>query len=311
LHTLRVQLSSPLLALALMGLAAACGSVTPDDVGEEQPGVLDRRFGLVVLSYSDPRDTLGTTGQLTGSAWFVEHELATRDEVLGLLSVPLLGARSPVAEGTCRLTERPVPAEGAPTGAIYFMDAGPLTVESEGRGMGLESAYFPDVYPEVSGLVYDGLLVNGRPVVQQDGLRVIGHGSDEVGPFGAVLAPPPRLRLTSVGGHRVALGRVPVALDGADLVVTWGAPERDAEAVGPVVIELVRRGFDHLATLSCSAPDTGRFALPGELVAELPGFGADQTDRLQVYRYSAAAFDADGLGEGLVLVVARDAVFIQ
>ncbi len=309
-----------LLPLALAASVAGCGQSAVED-GTSRDGVTvggaEGRFGLVVLTFSENRDNWRVRDQLNGSAWFVEHTEMPQREVLRLLNVPLVSERAPAHLDTCELRVRAIghdaPASGLDGGSVYFMDAGEVTVDVGHEGLALDSAWFPDVYPEVAGLVYEGSVQNGLAFMSGPDLRVVGHGSGEVGPFNVEVAPPEPVRLASVAGrevvgHRVALRHAPERTEGG-VDVTWSAPHRAGN--GLLVVELVRRGYDRTATLACTVADDGQFTLPEALVARLPDYGRDQTDRLTVTRFGTAPFAADGLPEGQVLVLTRDSVLVD
>lgn len=303
-----------LMTAFLAGLAA-CGGVQEL---EEQTAPLEavegERFGLVVLNYASDRDDFRIRDQLMGLAWFVEHAEYTRDDVLSLLNVPLvsyLEGHPPTGGDACELHVSQVPT-GAMVdeaeGWVYFMDAGEISVESGRYGLVLDSLYYPDVLPSVSGLVYDGSVRNGRRLVSRPELTIVGHGSGEVGDFAVTMTPPEAPRLAAIGEGAVRGSRVVGAAPGQPLRVVW---TRGREAGGPVVVEYVRQGFDRVARLVCSADDDGELLLSSELLDTLPDFGPDQTDRIAVSRYALEAFEADGLSQGQALIVATDSVIVD
>lgn len=306
--------SRKLLLVLGLALASACGPVH-DDVDllgvDDQSSAIDR-FGLVVLSYTEDRRNLRVRDQLAGVGWFVEHEGPDRAQALALLTAPLVGERAPGTVGTCRTWERMLPALAGSGSYLYLMDAGELSIETAEAEIPLESTYFPDVYPHVSGLLYDGILHRARAILGFGQLRVVGHGSSEVGPFEVELAPPEPVRVLSVDGQHVWGSRVEAApgADGGPLEVVWSAPTRGT-GDGLSVVELVRRGFDRVAVVSCTTEDDGSFEVPAELIAGLPDYGPDQTDRLNLYRSTTQAFSADGLTGGQVVFLAKDSLFLD
>lgn len=290
--------------LALVVPLAGCGALSGEGGAGLATGELSHT-GVVVATYTRSPDNPAVRAQLTVSAWFAEHAWGERERVLDFLNTPALASQAPPAPGECRVVTRAIPGRGDDVEAVYFMDAGDLSITVGGGHHALEGHYFPDVFPQVAGLVYDGV-VRDDGSVGPDAMRVEGHGSGAVGPFDVTVSAPEALEILSV----TARGSAPAeaGLRGA-VDVRWTPSARGDDA--EVLVQLVRRGFDRVASVTCAVEDTGRFVIDGSLVASLPSFGADQTDRLHVSRVTLEAFEAQGLDEGRVVVLARDSVFLN
>ncbi len=282
-------------------------------------------FGLVVLTLTEDRNSAQLNARLTGNAWFVEHDAGRQDRVLDILEPLTLGAESLAVDASaasvskrCTSSQRRIASRSsASTGPVYFMDAGELVLESDAGVVLFQSAYFPDVDPDIGGLVYDAHGPDARQLLNGTLVRLTGSGATEVGPFVVEIAPPAPLRLTQVGTAALLPlstqgTRVNEGADG-ELLVTWlSARSTDAaDSDTTVSVRYVRQGFDRVAAVTCRVPDTGRFAIPAEALATLPDMGADQTDRLEVARIRTSKFTAEGLSSGTAVIIARDTVLLD
>lgn len=298
--------------------ASAEGGAAVFDVGP-------RHFGLVVLSLTEDRTSPRLSARVSASAWFVEHDQGRLQPVLTVLE-PLSVAASTLREAQaskavsdrCVLTVRQLGGRMSDqSGPIYFMDAGELALESDQGSLFFQSTYFPDVDPEVAGLVYDAAGPNARGLISSPTVRVTGSGASEVGPFVAELQPPAPLRLTRVGKHRFGARSSGISAgrhDGSNgpLSVEWlSAQPAGADAQPTVSVRYIRQGFDRVASVSCRVPDTGQYKVPAKALAALPDMGDDQTDRLEVARISVSGFEAEGLDQASAVFIARDSVLLR
>ncbi|TNF22359.1 MAG: hypothetical protein EP329_28670 [Deltaproteobacteria bacterium] len=277
------------------------------------------RFAVVTLTYSDGDGVGDADGvlhdQLVSQAYFVEHRGIDRADVLRLLSSPLDGLVDPgIPVDACVVEERDVAAADVPddTASVRLLDAGELMLDTGAGTSMLDSHYFPEMYSAVGGLAYDGLLYDSHAFAFDRPLTVSADGSDEVGELSVTLEPPPVVHLHSVGGAppRHAHAWLP---DDGGLEVTWdGAAGRPSDQGAPyVVVRYARRGFDHLARVTCVAADDGGFTIPEAALALLPDLGADQTDRVLVERIHAVPFSGPGMPDGLAVAIASDAVVLE
>ncbi len=232
-------------------------------------------------------------------------------EVVDFLAVPHVARSTPPSGQICELRERRgsdgLPASEMAGRALYFMDAGEISVAVRGAAMHLHSGYFPDVHPDVGGLVYDGQHWPGRTLMRRGDVFVRGAGSPEVGPFDVRVTPPRSMKLVKVGRERVRAARLRPTFTDTGLPVTWHAGPFD----GSVVLEVVRRGFDREASLRCVVPDAGHFVIPQAAYDRLPDYGADQTERLDAYRATSSSFAAEGVSGSTVVMVAKDSVILD
>lgn len=298
--------------LALACLASSCGAPGP---GEGGAGADEANFGLVVLTdQARPEQPVGRA-QLTAMAYFVDAAGVDERAVLDMLNlqVPTEGHRA--ERDACKLDLRPLPDGGAvaaPDAVITFMDAGRLSVHAPQQQLTLEGAYLPDVFANVSGVVYDAVQRDGVGLRAGAVVRVVGHGSADVGTFVAETSSPAAIRLTSVAGQPVRRERMELAPDelfsSDGLDVTWQAGRLGD---GAAIIELSRRGFGDVAVVRCPVVDDGFFHIPGDLLARVPDLGPEQVDRLDAYRVAAAEFTAEGLRLGRLLVATRDTVHLD
>jgi len=321
--------SALLVAGLMLGIVACSADDNPVEAAQVD-GVFDARpvehFGLVVLTLTEEHGTPRLEARLTGNAWFVEHDMGQRGRVVDLLEPlvegadsltrePMEGVSSATLSDRCMLTEKRLGSRNSSgTGPVYFMDAGELSLESDSGALLFQSTYFPDVDPDIGGLVYDADERNARVMLTSPTVRVTGSGAAEVGAFSAELNPPAPLRLTGVGSARLAPGLRPAYLAAPqreDVLVTWLSARNAGSGDDLVSVRYVRQGFDRVATVTCRVPDTGRFTMPAEALAALPDMGEDQTDRLDVARISATTFEAEGLTTATAVIIARDTIQLR
>lgn len=301
---------------AWLALAASVAWVTPACTaggpgGDDGDGMDHGRFGLVVLTRAG---AAGAGEEFTAQAWFAEHSGVPADQILRFLNVPLLADGVPEEADQCRVTRRqlkslPPTADGI-SGWVDFVDAGPLAVETGRWDLDVRTKLLPDLGLGMGGVVYDTRLRDGEADETPEPWRVEGAGGSQVGAFRAAAQAPEPLRFIAVGPNEVTgpSARWPGDGRAEGLDVSWEAAE---DGHGVVILELVRHGFDRATSVICAAVDDGHFRVPASLVAQLPNYGEDQTDRLELLRYGAGTFTADGLDEGLVLAVSRAAVRLE
>lgn len=278
------------------------------------------RFGLMVITV----DNTAPGARLVGNAWFVEHDEGRRDDVVKLLEPFVFGGAGwllrPPGAPLNNACSREDAAVGMGTfgeaGPVYFMDAGELTVESPAGALAFQSGYFPDVDPDIGGLVYDTEADGARSLVSQPFMRFVGSGASQVGMFRAEIRPPAALRLTRVGDVRLTSMlrplSVPKAFDEA-LTVRWASarPVGDETSPSHVFVRLVRQGFDRVTSVTCQVPDTGRFDIPVDVLGALTHVSDDPIDRVEVVRAYTVEFDAEGLDWGLAVMVSRDTILLN
>lgn len=279
-----------------------------DETGED-------RFGLVVVTRS-PEAADPQLERLVAQAWFAEHPGVATGDVLSFLRVPVLAEAVPPEVGLCEVSVSDV--RGAPTlpdrdGAwIDFVDAGEVVVEIRGAGLPLRAKLLPDLGPELSGIVYDGTRAGLSARDLHGAWRVRADGGLDVGPFMTAISGPEPVPFIGAGGQRAVAGRMASPLRAAmgdGLEVLWRPSPRRREGV--VLVEIVRLAFDRMARVVCAATDDGSFTIPADVLRKLPVLGQDQTDRLEIVRFTSRPFSAEGISEGLVLGLARTSVLLD
>lgn len=318
----------PLLSsLTLPAMLVACTGSDPDTPDSElglEPAseavavaaLTWRNDGLVAGSARSPGGA--TTGSGLAQLYVIEHAVGQRAAALELLSLPsaVLVLDTSLGVGECRV-DRP---RGDP-GPIVLRDAGEVAVEGELGVSVLDSSWLPEGSLDISGVAYAGLLP-AQHIAQHSPIELIADGSADVGPFSVTLAPPPLVRVLSVGRHEVLDHRV--RLDERELTqhldVVWespAGPSAGGEAVAPpasadlTLVVFERRTFGATWTISCVAEDDGHFTIPAGALLALPDLGADRTDSVLVRRVSSASFSARHVPEGMALAVSEDQVYVE
>jgi hypothetical protein len=204
-----------------------------------------------------------------------------------------------VRDGTRDLDEALAPegADGARAllREVQLLDAGRVEVRGPADATVLLPAYYPEVVPFVSGLVYAAH--ETRPVSLMGGqVYHISGGSDageaEVGGFQATVQAPRAFP----GVEVTALRR------GGDLDLAW-SPEPAQE---PLLVEVkwVTRGGSRAAR--CRVRDDGQFTVPSEVMDALAAGGAPSSATVTATRLSRVPLNAPGVGRGELTLELRD-----
>jgi len=307
--------SSPVLLLvsSLLSGGAACTGADPDPPLTEQRAVPEA-IAVVALTWR----TSEPTGAGRAQVYVVEHAPGQRAAALERLSMP---AAALVLDTSLGVSECRIDGPRGDPGRILLRDAGEILVEDDLGVSVLDSSWVPEGSLDVTGVAYAGFL--GASVARRGPVELAADGSPEVGPFSVTLAPPPAVRLLSVGGHEVARGRVSL-LDGElaqRLDVTWEPPEApptgtDGVTAPPTSADLTvvvfeRRSFGATWSISCAVEDDGHFAIPAAAFLALPDLGPDRTDSVLVRRVASASFAARNLPEGLAVSVSEDQAYVE
>lgn len=309
-----------LLTTALSVAATVVACAAPDEGVEVQVEVAPQteRFGVIALTYSEEEpvaDEALPHDRLVSQAYFVESRGVDRAEVLRLLSSPLDGLVDPeIPVDACIVEQREVAAtspvtDGDDGASVRLLDAGELMLDTGGGTSMLDSHYFPEMYSAVGGIAYDGLVYDSHAFGFDRPLTITADGSDEVGELTVTIDPPEIIHLHSVGGAPTRHARAWLPDDGG-LEVTWLAGD-DRRGDRVAVLRYVRRGFDHMARVTCVADDDGAFTIPEAALALLPDLGADQTDRVVIERVHASPFSGPGMPEGVAVAIASDAIVLE
>jgi hypothetical protein len=274
--------------------AIACGAGDSGTRGSpDAGGKTFARLGVVLTVSRDGTATVGAVGRL------LRYKGVDRDS-----AQVLAGAheRDRVAVGRCARVDDDARlddtlATAPPDAAVQLLDAGELLVRVAGQTVTLAPRYVPEIVPFVTGVVYE------REVQAQGGVEASGSaiiaafGGQQIGRFVAPADVPaaPRLLVdtASVDG-------------GADLVVGWtsdGAGARDTVSL------VVSR--ESGTALRCRVADTGRFVIPGAMLAHVLDGARGETVGLAVERSRKTPFSAPGLDAAEVEVTVRDLVTLS
>ncbi|MCA9516508.1 MAG: hypothetical protein KC635_16320 [Myxococcales bacterium] len=295
--------------LGAMSAVTACAAPDLDAAAAHEAAALDR-FSVIVLDGTRVAG-LPHADDLDASAYFIEHS-GDRAATLRLLNVHPAAWLDALPTDSCVVQERDLRSAEAPeaAGPVRLLDAGELQLRSAAGDIAFDSHYFPDVYPDVGGIAYDTALARVRHVA--DGtVTVAADGSDELGEVSISATMPAAMGLERVGGEAVVDGHVAAhASPAGDLDVAWSASRADASQ-DVVLVSYVRRGFDRVASIYCAVSDDGAFAVPAAAMALLPDLGGEHTDRLAVERVRSVSFTAPGMPDGLMLLIAGDAAYVE
>lgn len=202
---------------------------------------------------------------------------------------------------------------GASTPAdVQLLDAGRLLVKGPLDATQLARRRYPELTPEVSGVVYSAADAARLSLEPGAPYAVVGEGGGEVGPFVAQ-AQAPRAFPVLVG---------PELRRGSDLVLRWAEA---GEATDPLLISIAWSSRAGARELRCRVVDDGQFVVPQALVASLPHAGsaasqgspgsaasggsagsAGSAAEVVVTRRRHARFVATGVGMGDVIIGLRD-----
>ena len=262
----------------------------------------EARLGLVSVGYEHDWTEGHDAALLTTTAQFVAYQDMDRDRVARLLALPLDPDRQLPNQGMCQTYDLSIElaAETIPgvddSGYVELLEAGDLTVETDGTAVTLYPRHFPGLLPFISGVTYGearaSLVERGQEV------RASSSGGESVGPFEASITSSDLPRLIRVDGNQptnlIALN------SGRPLALEWETGASPANAV--TYIELrYSRGKRDLA-LRCRIQDNGTFTIPAQDMAEVRG-----RTRLEVTRLLRAPFSALGLAQGELRVTVKDA----
>lgn len=307
------MLTTPLTrTLALLGAMSALGACTAPDLdasAAHEAAALDR-FSVIVIDGTRVSG-VADADDVDASAFFVEHA-GDRTATLRLLNVHPAAWLDALPTDSCVVQERDLRSAEAPEsgGSVRLLDAGELQLRSAGGDISFDSHYFPDIYPDVGGIAYDTALARVRHVTGGM-VTVAADGSDELGEVTVSATMPAAMGLERVGGERVADAHVAAPSGGAHaLDVAWSVSRADG-AQDMVLVSYVRRGFDRVASIYCAVQDDGAFSVPAAAMALLPDLGGEHTDRVSVERVRSVSFTAPGMPDGILLLIAGDAAYVE
>jgi len=180
---------------------------------------------------------------------------------------------------------------------VELLDAGRLTVQGLGQTTQLGRRRYPDLTPEVTGVVYS--TAEGPPPQLEPGAiyELTGDGGEEIGPF-QVLLPAPRA-FPALESARFR--------NSGDLELHWSPAGEKSETI-LITVAWVLRTSAH--EVHCNVRDTGSFIIPSLYLASLPA--GDEPGRVEVMaaRLRQSWFTAPGVGPdpGLATLTLRDVI---
>lgn len=307
-----VSLLAALACVLALSTIASCAEEAPQDVGTSQPA---DRFGVLTISYSEHRVPGGTEPQVVVGGLFARHAGMPRDEVIHTLNLPDVpdAALLELKLGSCEYVDRNLSIEPGADGNAFvdLLDAGDIRLRFQMRTERLARRSVPDLFSNVTGITYEGVLHDAAAPILAGPVRVESRGPHEVGSFLVDVNAPPVPRLLEVSGERTSGSYAPIDWD-ANLEIRWLPAETRPDNSNRVYIELVALQYDRIVSLRCATRDDGFAGLPRDGVAAVGrAVTPDSTVRLITRRIARADFGAAGLHTGLVFFVSRDSVLLE
>ena len=293
-------------------VAASCLScaeeVAPEEYLHNEPA---DRFGLITVTYNEHRIPGGVEPQVLVNAFFARHVALSHEQVLDIVNHPdtLEPSISAVPVGQCRIKTRDLREQALTHDSAYLdlLDAGDIRISTEEQALALRRRSFPDIFPMVTGLTYEGILSDTRRLRHGTSLLLEGRGSQEVGDFVVSLKAPSVPRLLEVASQPVT-GSYSSFDWTTDLEIKWLC----LGEAGNVLVELVAIDFDRSVSLQCRLPDTGVGHITNTALELMKGRVApDSTLRLIVRRVARSRFQTPGIHFGEVTYVSRDSVLLE
>jgi hypothetical protein len=190
--------------------------------------------------------------------------------------------------------------EGEETGSVELLEAGDLSIQTEGQTVTLSPRHFPWLLPFISGVVYGE--AQSSAVEKVSRVKASAGGGAAVGTFTAQVASPELPRLQRIGMSEPAA--LVNATTSQPLALRWSTPEGGSRAdVTYTELRFIRGKRD--MALRCRVRDDGAFELPASTLADLSG-----KVTLEVVRLGRAFFNASGLDQGELRIAVRDTVTV-
>jgi hypothetical protein len=276
--------------IALVLLLSGCA--VPDGV----PDAGQRMASLARVDLGFTRDTRGI--HFGAQAYFARVRPGEDGRAATLLG---LGHDERLPLDSCLLIDGAAELDRAYSGGsadVELLDAGRLTVRGPGQITQLGRRRYPDLTPEVTGVVYS-TPEGAVPLLEPGAVyELTGDGGEEIGPFQAML-PAPRAFPALESAH---------LRSGGDLELRWSPAGEKSETVFITVAWVLRTGAREV---HCRVRDTGSFIIPPSYLASLPT-GEEASGQVEVMaaRLRQSWFTAPGVGPnpGLATLTLRDVI---
>lgn len=284
----------PACHIALVLMLGGCAA--PDGV----PDAGQRVASLARVDLGFTRDARGI--HFGAQAYFARFRAGEDTRAATLLG---LGHDERLSLDSCVLVDGAAELDRAFSGGsadIELLDAGQLTVRGPGQATLLGRRRYPDLTPEVTGVVYS--TAEGTAPLLEPGAvyELTGDGGEEIGPFQVLLSSP--RAFPALEGARLR--------NSGDIELRWTAAspggEKTAENVFITVSWVLRTGAREV---HCRVRDTGSFIIPPSHLTSLP---TDEEALAQVEvmaaRLRQSGFTAPGVGPGpgLATLTLRDVI---
>ena len=287
-----------LLAICLV-ISAACSG--EQGFGADAGLVAEARLGLVSVGYEHDWMENHDSALLTTTAQFVRYMDMDGDRVARLLALPLDPNRHlPAKADRCQPYDLSIQlaAETIPgvdeAGYVELLEAGDLTVETDGTSVTLYPRHFPGLLPYISGVTYGearaSLVERGHEV------RATSSGGESVGPFEARLTSSDLPRLVSLAGFQP--GNPVTIRPSSPVALEWEVGNRLSDAVTYVELRYSRGNRD--MAVRCRVEDDGAFTIPAQAMSEVRG-----RTHLEITRLQSSPISAHGLERGELRVTLK------
>lgn len=291
---------TPIVPVLSFVISVACSG--DEGLGADAGLTSEARIGLVSVGYEHDWMENHDSALLTTTAQFVRYMDMDGDRVARLLALPLDPNRQLPAMDMCQTYDLSIQlaTEATPgvdeAGYVELLEAGDLTIETDGTAVTLYPRHFPGLLPYISGVTYG----EARASLVERGQRVMAtsSGGESVGPFEASITSSNLPRLIRVGGNQPSnLLEIHAA---NPLMLEWEAGTKLTGAI--TYIELRYSLGKRDLALRCRVQDDGAFIIPAEAMSEVRG-----RTRLEITHLQKASFMALGLEQGELRVTVKDA----
>lgn len=263
-------------------------------------GVPDAGQRMASLSRVDLGFTRDTRGIHFGAqAYFARFRPGEDARAATLLG---LGHDEQLSLDSCRLVDGAAELDRAFSGGsadVELLDAGQLTVRGPGQLAQLGRGRYPDLTPEVTGVVYS-THGGAAPLLEPGAVyELTGDGGEEIGPFQVMLPAPRAFPALEVARLRTS----------GDIELRWipaGTGGDKANETVFVTVAWVSR--TSAREVHCRVRDSGSFIIPPSYLGSLPT-GEDALEQVEVTaaRLRQSWFTAPGVsGRGLATLTLRD-----